>query len=61
MKNIPASLSLAREFRMHCRLAWSGQRPRMAIFVSRYRHCLLDLLHRYQIGEHWSKTVSCSI
>jgi len=42
---------IAREFRMHCRLAWSGQRPRMAIFVSRYQHCLLDLLHRYQIGE----------
>ena len=25
--------------------------PRIAIFVSRYQHCLIDLLHRYQIGE----------
>jgi formyltetrahydrofolate deformylase len=43
--------SVAREFRMHWRLAWSAQRPRVAIFVSRYQHCLLDLLHRFQIGE----------
>jgi formyltetrahydrofolate deformylase len=24
---------------------------RIAIFVSRYQHCLVDLLHRHQIGE----------
>jgi formyltetrahydrofolate deformylase len=43
--------TIAREFRMRWRLAWSVQRPRVAIFVSRYQHCLLDLLHRHQIGE----------
>ena len=43
--------AIAREFRMRWRLAWSVQRQQMAIFVSRYQHCLLDLLHRYQIGE----------
>jgi formyltetrahydrofolate deformylase len=42
---------IAREFDMSWRLAWSSQRLRMAIFVSRYQHCLLDLLHRYQLGE----------
>jgi formyltetrahydrofolate deformylase len=42
---------IAREFHMSWRLAWSSQRQRMAIFVSRYQHCLLDLLHRYQLGE----------
>ena len=36
-----------------CAGGWHGsvQRPRIAIFVSRYQHCLLDLLHRHQIGE----------
>jgi formyltetrahydrofolate deformylase len=42
---------IAREFRMRWRVAWSVERPRIAIFVSRYQHCLLDLLHRNQIGE----------
>jgi formyltetrahydrofolate deformylase len=42
---------IAREFHMSWRLAWSSQRQRVAIFVSRYQHCLLDLLHRYQLGE----------
>jgi formyltetrahydrofolate deformylase len=43
--------AIAREFYMRWRLAWSSQRQRMAIFVSRYQHCLLDLLDRYQLGE----------
>jgi formyltetrahydrofolate deformylase len=43
--------TIAREFRMRWRLAWSVQRPRIAIFVSRYQHCLLDLLYHHQIGE----------
>lgn len=43
--------AIAREFDMRWRLAWSAERPRLAIFVSRDQHCLLDLLHRYQIGE----------
>jgi formyltetrahydrofolate deformylase len=39
------------EFRMVWRLAWAGHRLRIALFVSRYQHCLIDLLHRHQIGE----------
>lgn len=42
---------LAQEFDMTWRLAHSGHRLRMAIFVSRYDHCLADLLYRYQAGE----------
>lgn len=42
---------VAQAFAMQWRLAHSGHRPRMAIFVSRYDHCLADLLYRYQAGE----------
>ena len=27
------------------------RRPAVAIFVSRYQHCLIDLFYRHQIGE----------
>jgi formyltetrahydrofolate deformylase len=43
--------AIARGFQMHWRLAWPAAPSRIAIFVSRYQHCLVDLLHRYQIGE----------
>jgi formyltetrahydrofolate deformylase len=42
---------IAREFQMDWRLARSADRPRMAIFVSKYDHCLQDLLYRQQSGE----------
>jgi formyltetrahydrofolate deformylase len=42
---------IAREFQMDWRLAHSTDRPRIAIFVSRYDHCLQDLLYRHQSGE----------
>jgi formyltetrahydrofolate deformylase len=42
---------IAERFGMHWRLRRSRNRPRMAIFVSRYDHCLVDLLHRHQVGE----------
>ena len=42
---------IAQRFDMHWRLAHATQRLRMAIFVSRYDHCLADLLYRYQAGE----------
>src|SRR5260370_39773204 len=32
-------------------LALSDSRPRAAIFVSKYDHCLVDLLHRQRNGE----------
>jgi formyltetrahydrofolate deformylase len=42
---------IARELDLHWRLALSDARPRMAIFVSKYDHCLVDLLYRHQSGE----------
>ena len=36
---------------MTWRLALSAVRPRLAIFVSRYDHCLADLLYRHHAGE----------
>jgi len=42
---------IAKEFEMNWRLAHSTDRPRLAIFVSKYDHCLQDLLYRHQNGE----------
>jgi formyltetrahydrofolate deformylase len=42
---------IARDFQMDWRLARSTDRPRIAIFVSKYDHCLQDLLYRFQSGE----------
>jgi len=42
---------IAKEFQMDWRLAHSTDRPRVAIFVSKYDHCLQDLLYRHQNGE----------
>ena len=42
---------LASKFAMHWRIADSDSKKRMAIFVSRYDHCLVDLLYRHQSGE----------
>ena len=42
---------VAENFQMKWRLAQSSQRPRMIIFVSKYDHCLIDLLYRHQSGE----------
>jgi formyltetrahydrofolate deformylase len=42
---------VARDFQMDWRLAHSSNRPRAAIFVSKYDHCLQDLLYRHQSGE----------
>ena len=36
---------------MHWRLAVSTHRPRVAIFVSKFDHCLVDLLYRQRNGE----------
>ena len=40
--------ALAAGFQMRWRLSLMSQPPRVAIFVSRYLHCLADLLHRFQ-------------
>jgi formyltetrahydrofolate deformylase len=42
---------IAEAFAMKWRLALAAQRPRMIILVSRYDHCLVDLLYRQQSGE----------
>jgi formyltetrahydrofolate deformylase len=42
---------IAAKFQMKWRLAQSSHRPRMVIFVSKYDHCLVDLLYRHQSGE----------
>src|SRR5215831_8281757 len=42
---------IANEFAMQWRLALSDVRQRMAILVSKYDHCLVDLLYRHQSGE----------
>ncbi len=52
----PAALArefepIARRLNMNWRVEYSAVPPRVAIFVSRYLHCLVDLLHRHQIGE----------
>jgi formyltetrahydrofolate deformylase len=47
---------LGKEFDMQWRLALSDYRPRMAILVSKYDHCLVDLLYRHQ-----SRELACEI
>jgi formyltetrahydrofolate deformylase len=42
---------IADKFQMNWRLAQSSRRPRMIILVSKYDHCLVDLLYRHQSGE----------
>lgn len=42
---------MASSFHMQWQLAYSATRPAVAIFVSQYQHCLLDLLYRHRIGE----------
>lgn len=42
---------IAERFNMHWQLKLTTRRPRVAIMVSQYDHCLVDLLHRHQSGE----------
>lgn len=42
---------LAESFEMQWQLAYSADRPAVAIFVSQQQHCLMDLLFRHRIGE----------
>ncbi|MDG5767983.1 formyltetrahydrofolate deformylase [Balneolales bacterium ANBcel1] len=45
------SEQIAKPFDMSWQLFFSREKPRMAIFVSRYGHCLHDMLARYDSGE----------
>lgn len=42
---------IAERFQMQWQLKLATQKPKMAIFVSQYDHCLADLLYRHQSGE----------
>ena len=42
---------IAERFRMQWRVALSTNRPRVVILVSKYMHCLVDLLYRHETGE----------
>jgi len=42
---------LAERLQLRWRLELTARRPRLAILVSQYDHCLADLLYRYRSGE----------
>ncbi len=42
---------IAAEFRMNWRIEFADQLQNVALFVSQYPHCLVDLLHRHDAGE----------
>jgi formyltetrahydrofolate deformylase len=42
---------IAERFEMTWHVALSNRKQRMAIFVSKYDHCLVDLLYRHKSGE----------
>ncbi|ALJ04442.1 formyltetrahydrofolate deformylase [Pseudalgibacter alginicilyticus] len=43
--------ALVEKFNMKWRIYSSDRKPKMAIFVSKYDHCLYDILGRYNSGE----------
>jgi formyltetrahydrofolate deformylase len=47
---------IAERLEMNWRIEYSARPLRVAVFVSSYLHCLVDLLHRHQSGE-----LRCSI
>jgi len=44
-------MEVAQRFAMEWEIRWWGERQRVAILVSRYDHCLVDLLWRWRRGE----------
>ena len=47
----PAFQPIVDRFAIDYRLEYAADRPKTAIFVSRYEHCLVDLLYRHRTGE----------
>lgn len=43
--------AVAAPFKMNWQLYFSGEKKRVAIFVSRHLHCLYDLLYRYRSSQ----------
>ncbi|MDO6598361.1 formyltetrahydrofolate deformylase [Oceanihabitans sp. 2_MG-2023] len=44
-------INLAEQFNMKWRIYAAEDKPKMALFVSKYDHCLYDILGRYNSGE----------
>lgn len=42
---------VAKPFSMQWQLKYASQKTRIALMVSQYDHCLVDLLHRHKTGE----------
>jgi formyltetrahydrofolate deformylase len=52
LNDFPAEFGpVAEKFSMKWRVALASHRPRVAIFVSKFDHCLVDLLYRQRTGE----------
>ena len=52
MDDFSAAFSpVANKYKMQWQVSLSSKRPKIAIMVSQYEHCLIDLLHRHRIGE----------
>jgi len=61
VKEFPQKFApIAEKFAMTWRLALGSYQPRVAIFVSKYDHCLVDLLYRQRNGELLVKSRSSS-
>lgn len=43
--------TIVQDFNMSWEIYTKDQKPRMALFVSKYDHCLFDILGRYSAGE----------
>jgi len=52
--------TIAKKFEMKWKLHFSDEQPRLAIFVSKYSHCLYDLLARHQ-AEEWNAQIKLII
>ena len=50
IKNV-FEISIAADFKMSWEIHPKEQKPKMALFVSKYDHCLFDILGRYSAGE----------
>jgi formyltetrahydrofolate deformylase len=52
LKDFPQLFApIAEQFQIRWQTTLASHRPRVAIFVSKYDHCLVDLLYRWHIGE----------
>ncbi|WP_396187036.1 formyltetrahydrofolate deformylase [Flavobacterium sp.] len=50
IKNV-FEISIATDFKMSWEIHPKEKKPKMAVFVSKYDHCLFDILGRYSAGE----------